>query len=74
MKNIHGNEGRTFAKYHRKGDHDGLYSLRRIIQCICRRGRHYIETDIQTREYHSYTFIDRDINLTKASLRMLKVE
>lgn len=29
-------------------DHEGLYSLRRIIQCICRRGRRYIEIGIQT--------------------------
>lgn len=29
-------------------DHEGLYSLRRMIQCICRRGRRYIETGIQT--------------------------
>lgn len=55
-------------------DHDGLYSLKRIIQCIYRRGRCHIETDIQTREYHLCTFIDRDIYLTKASFRMLKVE
>jgi len=73
MKNswkfIHENEG-TFARISRKCEFLPWWSLfskeNNTIQC--RRGWRHVETDIQTREYHSYTFIDRDINLIKASL------